>query len=327
MSLDRIKKFIPTLTSKLHKGSLGRICIIGGCKDYTGAPYFSGMSALRCGSDLVHIVTTESASIPIKCYSPDLMVHSYLPELEGKKNLLVKGVLPENVSELLNKMNCLCIGPGLGRSRISQEFLCSIIKHARSVKLPICIDADGLWAVKNNLGCIQGYRNAILTPNHPEFVRLYKNAFACDPNMENLEQSVQKLSNKLGNVTILKKGRIDFISNGVISLKGQIQASNRRVSGQGDILSGCAAVLLSWALKSIQQENKETINNLNKDELENSKLNGLISDLIPLAALGASAITRRANFLAHKKIGRSIITSDILSYVGKSFDELFTNKF
>ncbi|KAJ3432040.1 atp-dependent (s)-nad(p)h-hydrate dehydratase family member [Anaeramoeba flamelloides] len=323
MSLEEIKKFIPKLTSNLHKGSLGRICVIGGCKDYTGAPYFAGMSALRCGSDLVHIMTTESASIPIKCYSPDLMVHSYLPELEGKTTLLEGERLPENVLELLKKINCLCIGPGLGRSKRTQEFLYLIIKQARSIQLPICIDADGLWAVKNNLECIQGYRNVILTPNHPEFIRLYQSAFACDPNMENLEQTVKELSNKLGNVTILKKGSIDFISNGVISLQGQIQGSNRRVSGQGDILSGCATVFLNWALKSVQQDNKETIKSLNKEELENSKLNGFISNLIPLAALGASAITRRANLLAYKKIGRSIITSDILTYVGKSFDELF----
>ncbi len=42
-----IKKIIPPLTSSLHKGQLGKICIIGGCKEYTGAPFYAGISAQR----------------------------------------------------------------------------------------------------------------------------------------------------------------------------------------------------------------------------------------------------------------------------------------
>ena len=36
---------IPSLTEGLHKGQAGRIGIVGGSKEYTGAPYFSAFSA------------------------------------------------------------------------------------------------------------------------------------------------------------------------------------------------------------------------------------------------------------------------------------------
>jgi ATP-dependent NAD(P)H-hydrate dehydratase len=35
------------------KGQHGRVAVIGGCEDYTGAPYFSAMASARLGADLV----------------------------------------------------------------------------------------------------------------------------------------------------------------------------------------------------------------------------------------------------------------------------------
>lgn len=32
---------------------MGRIAVIGGSEDYTGAPYFSAMASARLGSDMV----------------------------------------------------------------------------------------------------------------------------------------------------------------------------------------------------------------------------------------------------------------------------------
>lgn len=35
------------------KGQLGRVAVIGGSEDYTGAPYFSAMASARLGADMV----------------------------------------------------------------------------------------------------------------------------------------------------------------------------------------------------------------------------------------------------------------------------------
>ena len=66
----------PPLTTISHKGSHGRIAIIGGSDKYTGAPYYAAQSALNCGVDLVTVFCAQEASVPIKCYSPELMVQS-----------------------------------------------------------------------------------------------------------------------------------------------------------------------------------------------------------------------------------------------------------
>lgn len=38
---------VPPLTAEKHKGEAGRIGVIGGSKDYTGAPYFAAITALK----------------------------------------------------------------------------------------------------------------------------------------------------------------------------------------------------------------------------------------------------------------------------------------
>jgi ATP-dependent NAD(P)H-hydrate dehydratase len=35
------------------EGQLGRVAVIGGSEDYTGAPYFSAMASAKLGADMV----------------------------------------------------------------------------------------------------------------------------------------------------------------------------------------------------------------------------------------------------------------------------------
>lgn len=50
--------------------------MIGGSKEYTGAPYYAAISSLRAGGELAYIHCDKEATIPIKCYSPELIVKS-----------------------------------------------------------------------------------------------------------------------------------------------------------------------------------------------------------------------------------------------------------
>lgn len=61
---------MPNLTNKAFKGDNGRIAVIGGSYEFTGAPFYSAISALKSGADLGHIFCAQSSSISIKSYSP-----------------------------------------------------------------------------------------------------------------------------------------------------------------------------------------------------------------------------------------------------------------
>lgn len=76
--LIKTNYLVPKLTNGMHKGEAGRIGIIGGSLEYTGAPYYAGIAALKVGCDLVHIFCPSSAAVAIKSYSPELIVHPLL---------------------------------------------------------------------------------------------------------------------------------------------------------------------------------------------------------------------------------------------------------
>ncbi len=69
-----VSKVIPPLVHSEHKGGMGRIGVLGGSKDYTGAPFYAADAALKFGCDLSTVLCSQQAAIPIKCYSPELMV-------------------------------------------------------------------------------------------------------------------------------------------------------------------------------------------------------------------------------------------------------------
>lgn len=79
-SVPLLNAIIPrsTIQQSLHKGQAGRIGVIGGCEEYTGAPYYAAMASLRAGCDLAHVFCNQQAAPVIKSYSPDLIVHPYL---------------------------------------------------------------------------------------------------------------------------------------------------------------------------------------------------------------------------------------------------------
>ncbi len=47
-----------------------------------------------------------------------------------------------------------------------------MIRSLREDNTPVVIDADGLHIMKHNLGLLQGWTAATLTPNRNEFLRL-----------------------------------------------------------------------------------------------------------------------------------------------------------
>jgi len=75
---------VPATLNSFQKLVCGKVCIVGGSSVHTGPPFFAGEIALKCGADTVIVVTTLSAAIPLKSYSPALTVVPFLPEKNDK---------------------------------------------------------------------------------------------------------------------------------------------------------------------------------------------------------------------------------------------------
>ncbi|KHN03056.1 ATP-dependent (S)-NAD(P)H-hydrate dehydratase [Glycine soja] len=324
-----IRAITPALDPTRHKGQAGNIAVIGGCREYTGAPYFSAISALKIGADLSHVFCTTDAAPVIKSYSPELIVHPVLEESynvgEEHKSSIASKVLAE-VDKWLERFDCLVVGPGLGRDPFLLDCVSEIMRHARQSNIPIVIDGDGLFLVTNNLELVSGYALAVLTPNVNEYKRLVQKVLSSEVNDIDAPQQLLSLAKQIGGVTILRKGNSDLISDGDTGrsftnlIKSvSVYGSPRRCGGQGDILSGrqvfffflsvCGvAVFLSWARQHI----------LAADSNSNIRF----KNPTVLGCIAGSAILRKAASLAFSNKKRSTVTGDIIECLGKSLEDI-----
>uniref|UniRef100_A0A7C9DYR5 ATP-dependent (S)-NAD(P)H-hydrate dehydratase n=1 Tax=Opuntia streptacantha TaxID=393608 RepID=A0A7C9DYR5_OPUST len=309
-AINIIRKITPTLDLSRYKGQAGKIAVIGGCREYTGAPYFAAISALKIGADLSHVFCTKDAAPIIKSYSPELIVHPILEESysvsdEDKRSTANK-VLAE-VNKWMERFDCIVVGPGLGRDPFLLDCVSEIMKHARQLNIPLIIDGDGLFLVTNTLDLVSGYPLAVLTPNVNEYKRLVQRVLNCEVNDQEASAQLLSLVKGIGGVTVLRKGKSDLISDGDAVCSVSIFGSPRRCGGQGDILSGSVAVFLSWARHCISAEG----------DLDTRSMNPTV-----LGCVAASALLRKAASMAFKNNKRSTLTTDIIECLGRSLEEI-----
>ncbi len=221
---DRVRELVPPLSGALHKGQRGRIGVVGGSLEYTGAPFFAAFAALRCGCDLAHVFCVAEAGNAIKSYSGDLIVH---PSLEASEGHWERGV--KKVEEWMPALDVLVVGPGLGRDEWVMKAAREIIRLAGARKLPVVLDGDGLWSMR-------GHDEALLALGERDVLT---------PNKVEAERLAQQLAGRTMRALVVKKGPTDEI--GSSELKCETEGSPRRCGGQGDVLAGTVACFLNWS--------------------------------------------------------------------------------
>jgi len=248
--LPAIRSLPPPLIAKAHKGQAGRVGVLGGSWEYTGAPFYASVSSLKVGADLAFIFCHEHAAGPIKCYSPELVVYPAYPANTPPDE--AAAALASALKQAISRMHTLVVGPGLGRDPGMQQGATLCIQEARTAELGLVIDADGLQLLCQNPTLLAGYSRAILTPNRVEFSRLCS-AVGVEEGKDPIATTAH-LARALNGPTVVRKGEMDIISNGTATYLCTEPGSLRRCGGQGDVLSGSAATWLHWALQSGQPD-------------------------------------------------------------------------
>ncbi|VAI02622.1 unnamed protein product [Triticum turgidum subsp. durum] len=277
-----VRRITPPLDRARHKGQAGKIAIIGGCREYTGAPYFAAISALKVGADLSHVFCTKDAATVIKSYSPELIVHPILEESysvrDDERESVSSSILTE-VIKWVERFDCIVVGPGLGRDSFLMDCVSNIMRHARQANIP----------------------------NVYEYKRLVQKILNCEVNEENASEQLTALCQKIGGVTIMKKGKADVISDGKKVTQVSTFGSPRRCGGQGDILSGSVAVFSSWARHFL----------LSNEQPKETSVNPMV-----LGCIAGSLLLRKAAALAFEKNKRSTVTTDIIEFLGQSLEDI-----
>ena len=311
VSLASMRLLVPPLTPMSYKGQAGKIGVLGGCAEYTGAPFYAALSALKLGADLSHVFCDELAAVPIKSYSPELIVHGCL-RASSAANAADPVSQADEVSKWFPALSALVVGPGLGRDETHQAVAALVVQRAVAASLPMVIDADGMRIVLEQPELVAGSKWTVLTPNKPEYQRLL-DAFAsklgtvADGGGGDTAQAdeIRALAQALNGPAVVRKGPTDWISDGETVIANSEEGSLKRSGGQGDVLAGSIATLLAWAHAAAGKQRLPA--------------GGPPPPL--LAAYTGCMLTRRFSRAAFAKHRRSMTAPDLIAEIGETFEE------
>lgn len=220
------EKIMPKRSKNSHKGDYGKILVIGGKLGMGGAVYLSSLAALKMGAGLVTVCIPNELSGYIKELPPEVMTMplDFIDDCD-------------KIADMVNNYDAVLFGNGIGRDA---EVITLLEKILDKIKVPIVIDADGLYALSKFPEKILG-KNAILTPHSMEMARLIGvDAETVENNRFGLSEA---FSRKYG-VTLVLKGNHSIITapNGVqnVNMTGN---SGMATAGSGDVLAGMTVAL------------------------------------------------------------------------------------
>ena len=256
------------------KGMNGKLLIIGGSNQYSGAPSLASLAAQRCGVDLVNACVPKSIINTVRAYSPDLIATPLHGSNIKEKDL---DILEEHVAWA----DTILIGPGAGLARETQDTIINITSSAIDKGKKLVIDADGLKALKGQLDIINN-SNLILTPHAGEFSIL--SGITIESNENPLESRLKAASEFAKNrkCVLLLKGPVDIIINDDKCKLNYSGTPAMTAGGTGDVLAGISA-----AFASLWHSDRY---NAFQVACAAAHINGLVGELVEIE-LGGSFLT------------------------------------
>ena len=274
-----------------HKGTFGRVLIVGGSDEMIGAPVLAGTAALRTGAGLVQVAMPKSVLAAALSITPELVGLG----LAGD----AKVDLPR-LEKAADAADAIVIGPGLGNAAGAKAILKMIVGRYK----PLVVDADGLNLLAGLKRWPAGTFNAqaVLTPHPVEMRRLamllppdQAGAWASGgkiPADDAAREAIATLAARTFGQVVLLKGQRTIVTDGRRVYVNQTGDSTLAKAGSGDILSGMIGCFLAQGL-----------------------------DPFDAATLGAH-LHGRAGELAGAKLGRrSALGRDVIDRIGSALRE------
>jgi NAD(P)H-hydrate epimerase len=227
---------IGRLAAEAHKGSRGRIVVVGGDLGMSGALRLAGRAAFGAGAGLVHAVAPEATVEALRSAEPDLQTLAHP----------LAGPLSRSLIELLSRADAVVIGPGLGRADGRREFVAAVLAHCRAA----VVDADALSVHAGDaarLVAAAGPSPLVLTPHAGEFRALFP---AHAGGLELDPWAAAQAASADVPATVLLKG-VPTVVGSRGTVPWTIAAGNPGLAtgGSGDLLSGFAGTLLGQGLE------------------------------------------------------------------------------
>ena len=229
-----VKAFYVKRNENTHKGSYGKAGVIGGSKDFFGAPLLSNsaLATMLSGAGYGYLFVPSELYPIYAGLNPECII-STVKSVDG--NMALDGELLDKIKTL----DAVAFGMGAGATKGTYDVLVSLLNNYDK---KLIIDADGLNALaKFGVDALQNKKcQVLITPHVKEFSRL--TGKAVQEIILNPIGVAEDFAKKYG-VTVLLKGTASIITDGertCINITGTPALAK---AGSGDVLSGVIAGL------------------------------------------------------------------------------------
>ena len=211
-----------------HKGSCGKVLVVGGSPLYPGALVLAADAANRSGAGLVCASTSPAAVVAILARCPGVIARD---DLYGDIQLAGHDAI-------------LC-GPGLGRDAEARRVLATLIHETPA---PLVLDADALTLLGGKLDVLLACpRPLVLTPHAAEAASL----LGTTPSgiLADRQAAAAEIARR-ANATVVLKGDATLVASPGepylwVNLNGN---PGMATGGSGDILAGVLAGLIGQGM-------------------------------------------------------------------------------
>ncbi len=218
-----------------NKSTYGKVLVIAGNEEISGAAVLCAKAAMKCGAGMVKVLSCEKTLDVIRNTLPEVMT-GVLDEASEIPNVIKKSIC---------WADCVIIGPGIGTDETAYLKLVSVLKEfPENKKLVVDADAINLLASHKELkGLTCKVKNIIYTPHMLELSRLTgKDLDSLKQDLDSamstvLEQDEGIYVCKDSVTRVYKKNRGVFIN--------RLGNCGMATAGCGDVLAGIVGAMVA----------------------------------------------------------------------------------
>lgn len=199
-----------------HKGTYGRVCLVGGNANFGGAILMATEASVYSGAGLNTTLTDPSNFVSLHSRLPEAMVADFNDDSE--------------LNDLVQAANTIVVGPGLGTDTTSLRILQTIFNTVTPDQI-LLIDGSAITLVANRNLQLPAAK-LIFTPHQMEWQRLSGIKIADQTDEEN-----ERVQRQIGGIVVLKSHQTKIYTGSEVYLN-TAGTPAQATGGMGDTLAG-----------------------------------------------------------------------------------------
>lgn len=214
-----------------HKGTFGRVVLIGGNQQYGGAIIMSAEACIKSGAGLTTVITAEKNHSALHARLPEAMVLAFWETTM--------------IYQVLEKADVVLIGPGLGLDKTALTLLKGVLKSQKEQQW-LVIDGSAISLFSEYNLTLKHPEQTVFTPHQAEWERLSGLSF-----IQQTDENNRAKQALLGAKIVLKSHRTTIYDEAIAYYQNSLGNPGMATGGTGDTLAGMITGFLAQFEKNI----------------------------------------------------------------------------